>query len=139
MKHLLLVAIILLTSSCASLNPLDILNPSKPSLEVNAQVGKTNEQEKNNIKLESGTKEVKQEADTISNDQNYVADKIENITQGMSKWELALYTLLAGFAIPNIGVFYKGLKVIIADTYNAIVVTPLKGVSGFILKLFGKQ
>ena len=36
----------LILSSCASLNPLDVLNPNKPSLEVNAQVGKTNEQER---------------------------------------------------------------------------------------------
>lgn len=139
MKRLLLSLMLCFSViSCASLNPLDILNPDKPSLEVNAQVGKTNEQEKNNIKVESGKQEIKQEADKISNDHNYTADKIENITQSMSKWELALYTLLAGIAIPKANVLYNGVKTVVRDVFDAAIGTPVKGISNFILKLFGK-
>lgn len=140
MTHLLkVIPFMLLITSCASLNPLDVLNPAKPSLEVSAQVGKTNEQEKNNIKVEDGKTEVKQEADSISNDKNYNADKIENIVQGMSKFELALFTLLAGIAIPSYKVLYDGIKTIISDTFNNVIVYPIKGIAVFILKLLGRK
>ena len=129
----------LILSSCASLNPLDVLNPNKPSLEVNAQVGKTNEQEKNNIKLESGKQETKQEAEKITNDNNYTADKIENVVQGMSKFELIVFAMLAGIAIPTYTTMYKALKIIIGDVYNAVIVTPLKSLSWFVLKMLGRE
>lgn len=129
----------LLITSCASLNPLDVLNPAKPSLEVNAQVGKTNEQEKNNIKLESGKQDVRQEAEKISNDNNYTAEKIENVVQGMSKFELIVFALLAGIAIPTYTTMYKALKIIIGDVYNAVIVTPLKSLSWFVLKMLGRE
>lgn len=138
-KRLTALSLLFLIASCASLDPLDVLNPTKPSLEVNAQVGKTNEQEKSNIKVEEGKTEVKQEADSISNDKNYNADKIENIVQGMSKFELALFTLLAGIAIPSYKVLYGGIKTIISDTFNNVIVYPIKGIAGFILKLLGRK
>jgi len=133
-----IVALFLLTS-CASLNPLDVLNPAKPSLEVNAQVGKTNEQEKNNIKVEGGKTEVKQEAEAITNDTNYTADKIENITQGMSKLELLLFALLAGWAIPTPAKTFEFVKRVASDTINMIIVTPVKGLADFILKVLGRK
>ncbi len=140
MKRLspILLFLFLLTS-CASLNPLDVLNPNKPSLEVNAQVGKTNEQEKNNIKLESGKQETNQEAEKITNDNNYTADKIENVVQGMSKFELIVFALLAGIAIPTYTTMYKAMKIVIADVYNAAIVTPLKSLSWFVLKILGRE
>ena len=137
-----IISIILLSfliTSCASLNPLNVLNPNKPSLEVNAQVGKTNEQEKNNIKLESGKQDTKQEAEKITNDNNYTADKIENVVQGMSKFELIVFALLAGIAIPTYTTMYKAMKIVIADTYNAVIVTPLKSLSWFVLKILGRE
>lgn len=125
MVRLLVLALtLLLVSSCASLNPLDVLNPNKPSLEVSAQVGKTNEQEKNNIKLETKGNELRQDADTISNDHNYNADSIQNIVQGMSTIELILLVLMAGVAIPPMRDIYKGVKVVISDTWYACVVVP---------------
>ena len=136
---LLLVVTFLSLTSCASLNPLDVLNPAKPSLEVNAQVGKTNEQEKNNIKVEEGKTEVKQEAEAITNDTNYTADKIENVVQGMSKFELIVFALLAGIAIPTYGTMYKAFKVILSDVYGAVIVTPLRSISDFILKVIGRK
>ena len=138
-KKLTALSLLFLMTSCASLNPLDVLNPAKPSLEVSAQVGKTNEQETNNIKVEEGRTEVKQEADSISNDKNYNADKIENIVQGMSKFELALFTLLAGIAIPSYKVLYGGIKTIISDTFNSVIINPIRGIAGFILKLLGRK
>lgn len=129
----------LLITSCASLNPLDVLNPTKPSLEVNAQVGETNKQEKNNIKVEERKTEVKQEADSITNDTNYTADKIENITQGMSKLELLLFALLAGWAIPTPAKTFEFVKRVVSDTVNIIIVTPVKGFADFILKVLGRK
>lgn len=127
-RLLLLVLTVALTSSCASLNPLSILNPAKPSLEVSAQVGKTNEQEKNNIKLESGTNEVRQEADTISNDNNYNADNIQNVIQGMTLTEFIIVVFLAGVALPNWKDMYTGVKVVIGDVWGAVVATPVKAI-----------
>lgn len=134
-----LLTIALLLTSCASLNPLDILSPDKPSLEVTAQVGKTNEQEKNNIKVEEGKTEVKQEADSITNDTNYTADKIENITQGMSKLELLLFALLAGWAIPTPAKTFEFVKRVVSDTINILIVIPVKGFADFILKVLGRK
>lgn len=136
---LLLVATFLSLSSCASLNPLDVLKPDKPSLEVTAQVGKTNQQEKNNIKIEDRKTEVKQDADSISNDTNYTADKIENITQGMSKLELLLFALLAGWAIPTPSKTFEFIKRVISDTLDILIVTPFKGFADFILKVLGRK
>ena len=157
MKRLLLSLILCFSViSCASLNPLDILNPDKPSLEVNAQVGKTNEQEKNNIKVESGKQEIKQEADKISNDHNYKADTIENITQQFSKEVLYLVLaligiviFLGGWAIPPpkeclvaietlLKKTYLGIKFVISDILFTFILTPIKAIADFILKLFGK-
>lgn len=139
MKALPAIVVLFLLTSCASFNPLDVLNPEKPSLEVNAQVGKTNEQEKNNIKVEDSKTEVKQEADSITNDTNYTAEKIENITQGMSKLELIMFALLAGWAIPSPAKTVGFTKRVISDTVNVLIVTPIKAIADFILKVLGRK
>ena len=137
--NLLFAVTFLSITSCASLNSLDVLNPAKPSLEVNAQVGKTNEQEKNNIKIEEGKTEVKQEAEAITNDINYTAEKIENIVQGMSTLELVLFTFLAGWAIPAPAETFRFAKRVMSDTVNMLIVTPVKGFADFILKVIGRK
>ena len=139
MKVFPVIVVLFSLTSCASFNPLDVLNPAKPSLEVNAQVGKTNEQEKNNIKVEDRKTEVKQEADKITNDTNYTAEKIENITQGMSKLELIMFALLAGWAIPSPAKTVGFAKRVISDTINILVVTPIKAIADFILKVLGRK
>lgn len=133
------IIVSLLLTACASINPLDIINPDKPSLEISAQVGKTNNSEKNNIKLDSG-KNIKQDAEMISNDHNYAADKIENVTQGMSKFELILFSIMAGFAISpsSVKVLYNAVGVVIKDTYK-LILTPFKGLADFILKVLGRS
>jgi len=128
LKSLAAASLLFVLASCASLNPLDILNPDKPSLEVSAQVGKTNEVEKSNIKLESGKQEIKQEAEKITNDNNYTAESMENIVQGMSLVELLIVIVLAGIAIPSIDKVYKGIKVVISDVWSAVVVTPARAI-----------
>ncbi len=133
-RYLLVVLMVLLTTSCASLNPLDVLNPNKPSLEVNTQLGKTNESESNNIKVETGKQEYKQEAEKISNDRNYNADKIENIVQGMSLVEFVIVVLLAGIAIPKASEVYRGVKVVVSDVWGAVVLAPIKAIGS----LFGR-
>lgn len=139
MKRLLLSLVLCFSViSCASLNPLDILNPDKPSLEVNAQVGKTNEQEKNNIKVESGKQEIKQEADKISNDHNYTAETIENITQNLPIEYLVIMLFLAGWIIPTPKETFSIGKRIVVDVFDALIITPIKAIADFILKLFGK-
>ena len=140
MTHLLkVVPFMLLITSCASLNPLDVLNPAKPSLEVNAQVGKTNEQEKNNIKLESGKQDVRQEAEKISNDNNYTADKIENITQNIPLEYVLLIALLSGWIIPTPMETFRIAKRVVKDTLDILIISPVRGVADFILKLFGRK
>lgn len=133
------IPFILLITSCASLNPLDVLNPAKPSLEVNAQVGKTNEQEKNNIKLESGKQDVRQEAEKISNDNNYTADKIENITQNIPLEYVLLIALLSGWIIPTPMETFRTAKRVVKDTLDILIISPVRGVADFILKLFGRK
>lgn len=133
------IPFMLLITSCASLNPLDVLNPAKPSLEVNAQVGKTNEQEKNNIKLESGKQDVRQEAEKISNDNNYTADKIENITQNIPLEYVLLIALLSGWIIPTPMETFRIAKRVVKDTLDILIISPVRGVADFILKLFGRK
>jgi prepilin-type N-terminal cleavage/methylation domain-containing protein len=128
LKSLAAASLLFVLASCASLNPLDILNPDKPSLEVSAQVGKTNEVEKSNIKLESGKQEIKQEAEKITNDNNYTAESMENIVQGMSLVELLIVIVLAGIAIPSIDKVYKGIKVVISDVWSTVAVTPARAI-----------
>jgi prepilin-type N-terminal cleavage/methylation domain-containing protein len=128
LKSLAAASLLFVLASCASLNPFDMLNPDKPSLEVSAQVGKTNEIERSNIKLESGKQEIKQEAEKITNDNNYTAESMENIVQGMSLVELLIVIVLAGIAIPSIDKVYKGIKVVISDVWSAVAVTPARAI-----------
>ena len=57
----------------------------------------------------------------------------------MSKFELIVFALLAGIAIPTYTTMYKALKIIIGDVYNAVIVTPLKSLSWFVLKMLGRE
>jgi hypothetical protein len=125
-------------TSCAALDPLSILKPDKPSLELNANVGKNVEQEKNNIKLEQGNKEVKQEAEVISNDTSYTAEKIETINQDIPMEYMILLVFVAGWAIPDIKQTFKGLEYVIEKTLHSFLVRPFKGIADFVLKLFGR-
>jgi hypothetical protein len=144
---ILLLMVSLGFSGCSSFNPLSILQPNKPAVEVNAQVGKTNEQEQNNIKLEQGKTE--QTADTISNDTSYKADVVNQIVNGLTWWQLVAIIVLAGVALPSwkelgYGVKltlvegYKGVRFVLADILQLLVV-PVKGVRDFLLSLFGKS
>lgn len=125
-KHLQIVSLCLVMASCSILDAGRLLNPDKPSLEVNAQVGKSNSQEKSTIKIQTG-QDLKQDAEKITNDSNYAAERIENITQGMSTFELILMIVLAGLAIPNYSDVLRGVKEIIVDVYKGckVVITDL--------------
>ncbi len=147
LKVLLFTALISGSSGCASLNPLDILNPSK-GVEVSANVGKNVEQEKNNIKLEQGTTTTKQEAETISNDTSYKSDVVNQITNELTWWQWLLILACVGAALPSwremgVGVKvavsegYKGLRFIAIDICNLLVV-PVRGFGDWILKALGR-
>lgn len=98
-------------------------------------MGKNVDQEKSNIKLEQGTKETRQEAENISNDVAYKADEIKNITQNIPMEYMLLMIFMAGWAIPDYGKTYRGIKIVSSDVFNAVIKDPLKGIGGFILKL----
>lgn len=123
-----IVSLCVLLASCSVMDASRLLDPSKPTYDVTAQVGKTNNQEKNNIKLETNGKEYKQDAERISNDHNYTADSIKNITQGMSTFELLILVVLAGVAIPTTAQIYSGIKVVIGDIWTGLIIRPLKDI-----------
>ena len=125
-------------TSCSALDAIDILNPAKPSIEVNAQVGKTNELEKSNIKAESGKTEIRQDADEISNDTSYSADTIKQITQNVPIEYLLIVVLLAGWAIPSPKESYQSGKRVVSDIWQGLVVEPIKGIGGFILRVLNR-
>jgi len=100
MKKLIIIALMSFSlQSCSNLNPLDLINPEKPSLEVNANVGKNVQQEKSNIKVESGSKTVKQDAEVISNDikTDIKADIVNQITNNVTTTHIILFGLMCGF------------------------------------------
>ena len=134
-------------SGCSSFNPLSVLSPDKPAVEVNAQVGKTNEQEQNNIKLEQGKTE--QTADTISNDTSYKADVVNQIANELTWWQMLAIVILAGAALPSwremgtgfksiVVEFYRGVRFILTDIASLVII-PCKGLANFILKLIGRE
>lgn len=116
-------------TSCSVMDAARILDPNKPSLEVSAQVGKTNNQEKSTVKVESGDK-VQQDAESISNDNHYVAETIENVTKSMSAFELVCLVLFAGLAIPSAGQLYTAFKTVVGDFFSAFLIKPIKTVFG---------
>jgi hypothetical protein len=145
---IIVLIVILFLQGCSSLlNPLDVFK-EEPKIETNVQLGKSNESESNKLKLEQSGDTVRQDAENISNDTSYQADVVNQITKNLGFWELALLVVCAGFAIPSYKevangtvavttVAYKGLKIVIADILNLIVI-PVKGIRDFILTLFGK-
>lgn len=139
MRKFVTAALLALTlTSCSALDAIDVLNPAKPSIEVNAQVGKTNELEKSNIKAESGKTEIRQDADEISNDTSYSADTIKQITQNVPIEYLLIIVLLAGWAIPSPNESYQSGKRVVSDIWQGLVVEPIKGISGFILRVLNR-
>lgn len=137
-KLLTVLGLCVILSSCSALDAMDVLKPSQ-GIETNVALGKNVETEKNNIKLESGGKSVKQEAEVISNDTKYEAGTIKNITQNIPIEYLVLFGLVAGWAVPSPSECYRGSKVIVSDLYTNLVAAPFKGMASFILKLFNRQ
>lgn len=127
-----------LLCSCSALDAVSLISPSKPSIEVNANVGKNVEQEKSNVKIEQGGSEVKQDAETISNDTAYTAKSIQQITQNIPIEFLLIAVLLGGWAIPTPKETYHGIKVVISDVFSTLLVKPFKGSAEFVLRLFGR-
>lgn len=120
-KTLQIASLCLVLASCSVLDAGRLLTPDKPSLEVSAQIGKSNSQEKSTIKIQTG-QDLKQDAEKITNDSNYVAERIENITQGMSGFELMAMIILAGLAIPTAGGVALGFKVVVVEAYKGLKV-----------------
>jgi hypothetical protein len=123
------------SSGCSMIpSPLDLLTPDKPSIELNANVGKNVEQDKSVIKIESG-QTTKQEAETISNDTSYKAETVQQITEHIPPWILGLLILFAGWVIPDPSKCVIGVKSVLHD----VIVKPITGIANFILMLFGRE
>ena len=78
-RYLILATMITALTGCSALSGMSSLFGKKPSVEVNANVGKNVKQEKSQVKIETGKTE--QTADNISNDTSYQAKTITQITQ----------------------------------------------------------
>ena len=153
-KLFTIIVVCLSLQGCALTNPLDFFKDDKPKIETNVQLGKTNNHEQNKLKLENGNTTNNQEAKDggiIKNGGQEVqsggklengkqeADVIKNITQNVPLEYLAFMILLAGWAIPSPKETYSGLKVLTGEVVNGILVSPVKGIANFILKLFNRQ
>lgn len=148
-RQVMMILALTTMTGCALTNPLGLLSPDKPSVEVSTNIGKNVESEKNNIKLETGDT-VKQEAEEISNDTEYTADVVNQITNSLTPLQLLLLVICAGFAVPSykevangtkgtLVELYSGLKVLTTDLLSGIVVTPIKGIANFLLTIFGRD
>lgn len=118
------------------MNPLSMFT-KKPSIEVNANIGKNVNQDKSMIKVETGTSN--QTADQISNDTAYKADTINQITNSLTPLELLIIVIMAGAALPSFKEMYVGLKVVTGDILRTAVVYPCTAISKFVLVLFGRD
>ena len=135
---LLTVVCGLMLHGCASLNPFSFLE-EKPQLEVNANVGKNVNQDKATVKVETGKTE--QTADRISNDTKnvYTAGTVNQIAERIPPYIIILLVLAFGWCIPDPTVCYKGVKYVIGDIANHLIITPIRAVANFILALFGRN
>ena len=143
-----------MTSACASLSPLDVFK-EKPTIDTNVQIAENANNEENIAKLETVGNQ--QAADLITNDTTYVTDTVTQVTQqlptnviGLILALVAVIIFLAGWSIPTPGetaratsngtiAIYKGIRFVIADILNSFILTPIKGIANFILKLFGRE
>lgn len=128
-KYLILAAIITTLTGCSALSGLGSMFGKKPSIEVNANVGKNVKQEKAQVKIETGKTE--QTAENISNDTSYQAKTINQITQDIPPYIIALLILGFGWLIPDPMQCYKGVKFLIYDITNSFFVVPGKAILRF--------
>ena len=128
----ILVILCFMATGCSSLGGLGAMFGKKPSIEVNANVGKTVKQEKNQVKIESGKTE--QTADQISNDTTYQAKTITQVTQDIPPYIIGLLILGFGWIIPDPSVCYKGIKFLIYDMTQSFFVVPGKAIIRFFRK-----
>jgi hypothetical protein len=128
-----ILLVIFLISGCASLGGgvVDALNPLKDDkgIDVTAQIGKNNDSEKSTVKVESGT--TKQNADKITNDTAYNDSVVNQITNNLEPWQMAILVLCAGAALPSFREMYVGAKVVVSDVLGALVVYPVKSVANY--------
>ena len=136
MRFLVLVVAAVALSSCSSMNPLSMLT-KKPSIEVNANVGKNVKQDKSVVKVETGT--TNQNADQISNDTSYKADTVNQITNNLTPLQLLIIVIMAGAALPSFKEMYVALKVVVGDVLKTFIVYPATAIKDFILQLTGRD
>lgn len=128
-KYLILAAIITTLTGCSALGSMGSFFGKKPSIEVNANVGKNVKQEKSQVKIE--THKTEQTAENISNDTSYQAKTINQITQDIPPYIIGLLILGFGWLIPDPMQCYKGVKFLIYDITNSFFVVPGKAIIRF--------
>lgn len=125
----IIIVILTLISGCSALGGVGAFFGKKPSIEVNANVGKNVKQEKAQLKVETGKTE--QTAENISNDTSYQAKTINQITQDIPPYIIVLLILAFGWIIPDPSVCYKGFKFIVYDVTQSFFVVPGKAIINF--------
>lgn len=133
----LLIILCVMITGCSTLGVVGSFFGKKPSIEVNANVGKNVKQDKSQIKIETGKTE--QTADTISNDVSYKAKTINQITQNIPPYIIGLLILAFGWVIPDPIHCYKAIKFLIYDITNSFFVVPGKAILRFFMSLFGRE
>ncbi len=115
-KIIILSAAITLLTSCAAWDALNVFQP-KPSVELNANLGKNIKQDKSNLKVDGGGN-TEQTADNITNNDKteYKADSINQTTEKIPPYIIIMLILFAGWAIPSLGVTLKYLGGMITKT-----------------------
>lgn len=128
-RLLVIVCLSIALTGCSALSGIGSLLGKKPSIEVNANVGKNVKQEKAQVKVETGKTE--QTADVISNDTSYTAESITQITQSIPPYIIGLLILGFGWLIPDPMHCYKAIKFLLWDITKGLVITPGKAIIRF--------
>ena len=123
-KYLILATMITALTGCSALSSFGSAFTKKPSIEVNANVGKNVKQEKAQLKIE--THKTEQTAENISNDTSYQAKTITQITQDIPPYIIGLLILGFGWLIPDPMQCYKGFKFLVYDITQSFFVVPGK-------------
>jgi len=128
-RYLVLAALITALTGCSALSGMGAMFGKKPSIEVNANVGKNVKQEKSQVKIE--THKTEQTAENISNDTSYQAKTITQITQDIPPYIIALLILGFGWLIPSPMECYRGFKFLVYDMTQSFFVVPGKAIIRF--------
>ncbi len=119
-KIVILSATFTLLTSCAAWDALNVFQP-KPSVELNANLGKNVKQDKSNLKVDGGGN-TEQTADNITNNDKteYKADSINQTTERIPPYIIIMLIFFAGWAIPSLGTTLKYFDGLLSKTAKMV-------------------